>query len=100
MIDLILQVYNECKGKDVICGFYNFIQPAFVVIDPDLAKNILIKDFNNFVNRGTYVNEEDEPLSGKKSYLFYLFNYHIQIPRGYTLLIFLKNIFYLMRGEL
>lgn len=70
MIDIILQVYNECKGKDVICGFYNFIQPAFVVIDPDLAKNILIKDFNNFVNRGTYVNEEDEPLSGKKSYLF------------------------------
>jgi len=63
IFEMVLNVYNECKGKDVICGFYNFIQPVYVVLDPELAKTIMIKDFNNFVNRGSFVNEEDEPLT-------------------------------------
>lgn len=64
MFDLILKVYNEFKDKDVICGFYNLTQPVYIVLDPELVKAILVKDFNNFVNRGVYVNEENEPLSG------------------------------------
>ena len=29
-----------------------------------MIKNVTIKDFNHFVDRGMYVNEEDDPLSG------------------------------------
>lgn len=68
MSELILQVYHECKGKDVISGFYNFAQPVFLIMDEELVKSILIKDFNNFVNRGLYCNEEGEPLSGNDSF--------------------------------
>lgn len=65
LFDFVFNIYNENKGKDVICGIYSFIQPIFVVIDPELAKTVMVKDFNNFVNRGQYVNEEDEPLTGE-----------------------------------
>ena len=57
MVDLVNNVYKECKGKDVICGFYNLTRPVFLITDPQLAKIILVKDFNYFVNRGAYVNE-------------------------------------------
>lgn len=63
--DFVLNTYNENRGKDVICGFYSFIQPIYVVIDPELAKTILVKDFNSFVNRGQFVNDKDEPLTGE-----------------------------------
>lgn len=64
MFDILNKIYDECKGKDLICGFYNFIQPVYMVIDPELAKTVLVKDFNSFVNRGQFVNEEEEPLTG------------------------------------
>ena len=57
MMDLLLKAYNECKGKDVLCGFYNSIQPIFLITDPELAKSVLVKDFNYFVNRGGFINE-------------------------------------------
>lgn len=64
--DRIKEVYEQCKGKDSIFGFYSSIVPAYVVADEELVKLVMIKDFNNFVNRGMYVNEEDEPLTGEK----------------------------------
>ena len=42
----------EKYGK--IAGFYNGANPHILVADPQLAKNILIKDFDNFSNRTTY----------------------------------------------
>jgi cytochrome P450 family 6 len=65
MFDIVLKVYNECKGKDVICGFYSFFKPVYMVIDPEFAKIVMVKDFNYFVNRSLFVNEEKEPLTGK-----------------------------------
>lgn len=65
MFELLMDVYEECKGKDVICGFYNFIQPNFVVIDPACARDVMVKDFNHFINRGGFVSEDKEPLTGE-----------------------------------
>lgn len=70
IFDLVLNTYEEIKGKDVICGIYSFVEPIFVVIDPELAKTIMVKDFNNFVNRGQFVNEE-EPLTGELKFKLY-----------------------------
>ncbi|XP_073813631.1 probable cytochrome P450 6a21 [Musca autumnalis] len=58
------QVYEKFKGSGPFCGFYMLVQPVALVLDLDLAKNILIKDFQNFENRGVFHNPVDDPLSG------------------------------------
>ena len=64
-VEFIKQVYEESKKKgDVIGGFYSMFTPTLIVNDLELIKQITIKDFNNFQDRGVYVNEEDEPLTG------------------------------------
>lgn len=59
------QVYEKLKDRKApFVGFHFFLMPFAFIMDLDLVKNILIKDFNNFVDRGMYVNEKDDPLSG------------------------------------
>lgn len=44
--------YSHHKGKGFrFFGSWNLLQPALVVIDLDLCKHILTKDFNHFVSR-------------------------------------------------
>lgn len=45
-------------------GFMNFFQPAILVVEPDLVKNVLVKDFNAFHDRGIFVDPVGDPLSG------------------------------------
>lgn len=40
-----------------------FIKPIYVPIDPELIKNILLKDFEYFTDKGFYYNEKVDPLS-------------------------------------
>jgi cytochrome P450 family 6 len=63
-VDIIHDIYKQCKGKDVIAGLYNFHQPIYLITDVEMIKNVVIKDFNSFINRGGFVNEKDEPLTG------------------------------------
>lgn len=58
-----MQIYKQFKGKSSIAGMFMFIEPALLITDLDLVKDILVKDFNYFVNRGVYYNEKDDPLS-------------------------------------
>ena len=64
--DVLRATFEKFKGKDVVCGFYNLTQPIYVVMDGELANSIMIKDFSNFVNRGFFVNEEEEVLTGRE----------------------------------
>lgn len=57
------EMYGKLKGKGPIGGTYWFMQPKVLVLDLDVVKQILVKDFNFFVNRGLYFNEVDDPLS-------------------------------------
>ncbi|XP_011494403.1 PREDICTED: cytochrome P450 6a8-like [Ceratosolen solmsi marchali] len=45
-------------------GMYMFFSPTLMVNDPELIKLILVKDFSHFIDRGLYVNEKIDPLSG------------------------------------
>jgi cytochrome P450 family 6 len=56
-------LYDEHSGKEDFIGFYLLISPAVLIIDPELVKMILVKDFASFSDRGMYYNKRDDPLS-------------------------------------
>jgi cytochrome P450 family 6 len=63
MFDLMLKAYSELKDKGTIAGFYNLFQPIYLVTDLEVVTAITVKDFNKFVNRGLFYNEEHEPIT-------------------------------------
>ena len=65
------ELYNKYK-KLRIFGIYFSYKPILVVTDPKIVRDILIRDFNNFHDRPTPVDEANDPLSG------HLFNLHGQ----------------------
>ncbi|KAH8355325.1 hypothetical protein KR093_010972, partial [Drosophila rubida] len=60
-----MDYYAKFRGTGPFAGFYWFLRPAVFVLEPFLVKNILIKDFNKFSDRGFFHNPEDDPLSGQ-----------------------------------
>lgn len=57
--------YQGFKSKGLPCfGFYLLSTPVFVVINPDLIKTIMTKDFQYFTDHGVFIDEEWEPLTG------------------------------------
>ncbi|XP_037952484.1 probable cytochrome P450 6a13 [Teleopsis dalmanni] len=59
------------KGKAKYVGFYLFIRRTILILDLELIKNVLIKDYEYFPNRGTYYNEKDDPISASIMHLDY-----------------------------
>lgn len=49
-------------GYRKYCGIYQLVAPTFFVLDLDLIKNICVKDFEHFVDRGFYYNERNDPI--------------------------------------
>jgi len=60
---LFENIYKELDGEKY-GGTYAGIKPGFIFRDPDIIKNVLVKDFSSFHDRGFYMDEELEPLSG------------------------------------
>lgn len=48
------KIYNKLKGSDKFCGVYFFTRPVALLLDLDLIKSVLVKDFANFMDRGLY----------------------------------------------
>lgn len=57
------QLYKKLKGKAAICGIYLYYQPIALLTNLDIIKQVLIKDFAYFQDRGLYYNEKDDPIS-------------------------------------
>lgn len=55
--------YNELKSQGPIGGIFLYTEPAAVITDMDLLRDVFVKDFQYFRDRGMYVNERDDPLS-------------------------------------
>lgn len=51
-INRVNEIYRSFKGKAKICGFYIFTIPVYVILDIEVIKNILVKDFDAFHDRG------------------------------------------------
>lgn len=59
------KIYKQYKGKAPAVGIFFFLSPTLLPINPDLFKNILVRDFSSFHDRGFYYNKEDDPTSAK-----------------------------------
>lgn len=57
------EFYNRLKHYGDFAGVFFFKKPVLIVLTPEFAKTILVKDFQYFVDRGIYFNKEDDPLS-------------------------------------
>ncbi|KAH8277617.1 hypothetical protein KR018_002238, partial [Drosophila ironensis] len=62
--DINQRIYNKFKGKTPIVGMFVFIKRTAMILDLDLIKNVLIKDFHHFQDRGVFSNPRDDPLTG------------------------------------
>ncbi|KAH8316439.1 hypothetical protein KR067_008043, partial [Drosophila pandora] len=62
--DIIQRNYEQFKGKSPIAGLFMFFKPTAMIMDLDLIKQVLIKDFHHFQDRGLFNNPEDDPLTG------------------------------------
>lgn len=60
--NLMLDLYNGTTEPYI--GIYGVFRPILFVRDPQLIQNILVRDFTNFSDRGIFVNEQRDPLSG------------------------------------
>lgn len=61
---VMTRAYNEFKSCDQpFCGLFFFLSPVVLVTSLDFVKTVLVKDAANFIDRGSYYNEEDDPLS-------------------------------------
>uniref|UniRef100_A0AAG5D7X8 Cytochrome P450 n=1 Tax=Anopheles atroparvus TaxID=41427 RepID=A0AAG5D7X8_ANOAO len=60
---IIDRLYRQLKHHGDYVGIYFFRDPVLLVLSPEFARSILVKDFNYFVDRGVYSNEAVDPLS-------------------------------------
>ncbi|XP_069946204.1 cytochrome P450 9e2-like isoform X2 [Cherax quadricarinatus] len=51
------EVYHKYGGS-TFSGLYELFHPVLMIGDPDLLKNILVKDFDHFVDRRKFLSEE------------------------------------------
>lgn len=50
LVKFLSDIYNYGEGEKMV-GFYAFDRPYLLLRDPELIKNVFIKDFNNFSNK-------------------------------------------------
>uniref|UniRef100_A0A1Q3FIT7 Putative cytochrome p450 n=1 Tax=Culex tarsalis TaxID=7177 RepID=A0A1Q3FIT7_CULTA len=63
MTQIFERIYQQFKNVSPAAGFYLTMRPTLMVTDLELVKQILVKDFNSFRDRGMFYNEQDDPVS-------------------------------------
>ena len=58
------RIYNEHSEKPYV-GVFSFDKPSLLIRDLELVKNILVKDFQNFMDRTLSFEDKFDPLLGK-----------------------------------
>lgn len=53
----LIDVYNDYKNESMI-GIFVRRTPVLLIKDPNLIKDVLIKDFSNFTDRGVAIYEK------------------------------------------
>ncbi|KAF2887966.1 hypothetical protein ILUMI_18207, partial [Ignelater luminosus] len=63
--EIIKSVYDTFPGSRYVGG-YQFFKPMLFLKDPDLIKQLTVKDFDHFLDHNQPISEEIEPIFGKK----------------------------------
>jgi len=58
------RIYNEHSDKPYV-GIFTFDKPSLLIRDVELVKNILVKDFHNFMDRIFSFEDKSDPLLAK-----------------------------------
>jgi cytochrome P450 family 6 len=66
---LIQSIYNRMKVAGDYCGVFFSRNPVLLVLSPEFAKTILVRDFAYFTDRGVYSNESVDPLGANMFFL-------------------------------
>ena len=62
--EMVRRFYKYFKSEGhPFGGIYFITVPTMVLVDPDMIRNIMAKDFLHFTNRGTFYDEKNDPLS-------------------------------------
>ncbi|XP_037954253.1 probable cytochrome P450 6a23 [Teleopsis dalmanni] len=64
LVEILNPIYAKYKGTSPYVGFYFLMRPTIIALDLNFIKNILIKDFDKFDDRGMFNNEDVDILSG------------------------------------
>lgn len=60
----IFDLYKEMRQKGIkYGGYFMLTKPVLLAVDPEIVKQIMIKDFSSFQDRGVYCDEQNDPLS-------------------------------------
>lgn len=65
----IRDIYDSFDASVPYFGMYIFHKPFLVIRDKDIAKKILIKDFNVFQNRPLYHNKKIDPMAANAMFI-------------------------------
>lgn len=57
-------LHNSLQHFGDYAGTYFISSPMLVVLTPEFAKTVFIRDFQHFTDRGLYSNKKSDPLSG------------------------------------
>uniref|UniRef100_A0A336LXR4 CSON009724 protein n=1 Tax=Culicoides sonorensis TaxID=179676 RepID=A0A336LXR4_CULSO len=69
-LDEVSKLYKEYKGNTKAIGTFIGVSPTLLVIDPDLAKKIMITDFSHFTDVASpfQIDKEIDPLVGRNPF--------------------------------
>jgi cytochrome P450 family 6 len=62
------RIYKEHSDKPYV-GIFSFDKPSLLIRDPEMVKNILVKDFQTFIDHIIFADETLDPLFGNMLFL-------------------------------
>jgi cytochrome P450 family 6 len=66
---LMQNIYEQMKHEGDYCGIFLSRIPVLLVLTPEFAKTVLVRDFNHFMDRGVFSNEKIDPLGANMFFL-------------------------------
>lgn len=66
---LIQKIYHQMKWSGDFCGIFFSRNPVLLVLTPEFAKTVLVRDFSYFMDRGVFSNERIDPLGANMFFL-------------------------------
>nr|QYA71974.1 cytochrome P450 [Anoplophora glabripennis] len=66
--EISADIYKQYPN-DPFVGIFRMGTPSLIIRDPEIIKNVLVKDFSHFVNNDIYVDKKLDPLLGMNPFV-------------------------------